>query len=78
MQLCDATAERPKDLVVEALDGRLTLGNGALPLRQLVGALPQHPALSMEIRSAVLRRRFRDPVDRARHVLTTTLDHLER
>ncbi len=78
VQLCDAAAERPADLVVEALDGRLTLGDGVLPLRELVGALPQHTALSMEIRSAQLRRRFPDPVDRARHVRTTTLAHLER
>lgn len=78
VQLCDAPAVRPHNLIVEALDGRLTLGDGALPIRELVAALPDHTALSMEIRSADLRARFPDPTDRARHVLTTTHTHLER
>ena len=39
----------------DALDGRSTLGDGGLPVRELVDALPDHTALSMEIRSAALR-----------------------
>ena len=78
VQLCDAPDPSPDDLVREALDGRLTLGAGALPIDDLLAVLPEHTALSMEIRSAELRSRFVDPTDRARHVLTTTTSYLER
>lgn len=71
-QLCDAPAEAPEDAYADALDGRSTLGNGALRIRELVDALPGHTALSMEIRSAALRSSFPDATDRARHVLDTT------
>ncbi len=78
LQLCDAPALAPEELVVEALDGRLLLGGGELPINELVDALPPHTALSMEIRSAALRSSFPDPVDRAREVLTSTRRHLQR
>jgi sugar phosphate isomerase/epimerase len=76
LQLCDAPADAPTDLVVEALDGRRELGEGELPIAELVEVLPSQTALSMEIRSAALRSTFPDPVDRARHVLRTTTDAL--
>ncbi len=72
VQLCDALAAVPDNLVVEALDKRLTLGDGELPIIDLVAALPAHTAISMEIRSSYLRSAFPDPVDRARHVLDTS------
>jgi sugar phosphate isomerase/epimerase len=78
VQLCDAPAPAPGDLVVEALDGRLPLGDGHLPITELVDVLPAQTALSMEIRSAALRSAFPDPTDRARHVLRTSLHHLQR
>jgi sugar phosphate isomerase/epimerase len=78
VQLCDAPTAAPKNLVVEALDGRRTLGDGELPVAELVASLPDHTALSMEIRSADLRTRFSDPTDRARHTLATTHAFLER
>jgi sugar phosphate isomerase/epimerase len=78
LQLCDAPARAPEELVVEALDGRLLLGEGELPVTELVDVLPLHTALSMEVRSAALRSAFPAPADRARHVLTTTLHHLQR
>lgn len=78
VQLCDAPATSPGDLVTEALDERLMLGDGKLPVHELVDALPDHTALSMEIRSAYLRSTFPDPTDRARQVLSKTLDHLDR
>ena len=78
VQLCDAPLELPERLVTEALDERLTLGDGRLPIGELVAALPDHTALSMEIRSAHLRSAYPDPTDRARHVLTTTVAHLGR
>ncbi len=80
LQLCDAPARSPggapDELVVEALDGRLLLGEGHLPVLELVEVLPPQTALSMEVRSAALRSAFPDPTDRARTVLTTTLHHL--
>ena len=78
VQLCDAPLEPPERLVTEALDERLTLGDGRLPIGEVVAALPDHTALSMEIRSAHLRSAYPDPTDRARHVLTTTVAHLGR
>ena len=78
LQLCDAPSGSPDDLIVEALDGRLLLGAGGLPVSELVEVLPPHTALSMEIRSTALRSALPDPVDRAREILTTTLRHLQR
>ena len=78
VQLCDAPVVSPETLVVEALDERLTLGAGELPVGELVDALPHHTALSMEIRSTHLRAAFPDPVDRARHVLATTHEFFQR
>jgi sugar phosphate isomerase/epimerase len=55
VQLCDAPAERPADnaaLVAEARGGRLPPGRGALPLRELLGAVPEHAALSVEVPNA--------------------------
>ena len=77
VQLCDAPADAPDDLVVEALDARLLLGDGDLPVREFIAALPDDTALSLEVRSASLRNSFADPTDRARHVLATTLDALD-
>ena len=78
VQLCDAPANAPDNLVVEALDTRLTLGEGELPVRELVDVVPPHTALSLEIRSAHLRSAYPDPTDRARHVLDTTHAFLHR
>ncbi len=75
-QLCDAASSGPDDLpglVREALDERLVLGAGELAVNDFVDALPAHTALSLEVRSASLRRDYPDPTQRARHVLTTTL-----
>jgi sugar phosphate isomerase/epimerase len=51
-QLCDAPAERPateEAIIKEARSGRLPPSEGALPLRELVAALPDHAALSVEV-----------------------------
>jgi len=76
-QLCDGPADAPEDAYADALGGRLTLGEGGLPIGALVDALPAHTALSMEIRSKHLRTAFANPEDRARHVLDTTTAWLE-
>jgi sugar phosphate isomerase/epimerase len=51
-QLCDARAERPlgnEAIIREARSQRLLPGTGALPLRELVAALPDHAVLSVEV-----------------------------
>lgn len=52
VQLCDARAERPignEAIILEARSQRLLPGEGALPLRDLVAALPDHAVLSVEV-----------------------------
>lgn len=52
VQLCDAVAERPSDnaaLVAEARGGRLLPGQGALPLQDLLRAVPSDATLSVEV-----------------------------
>ncbi len=71
LQLCDALPQ-PVDssragLLDEALNGRLLPGEGALPLSELLAAVP-NVALSIELRSAALREAFPDVIDRAKAV----------
>ena len=50
-QICDAVADIPtaaNDLIREARTGRLLPGEGALPLRELVAALPETIPLAVE------------------------------
>lgn len=74
LQLADAVAEAPADLAGlrdEALHGRLLPGEGALPLGEVLRAVPGVP-VSVELRSAWLMSTFTDPVERARRVLAST------
>jgi sugar phosphate isomerase/epimerase len=82
-QLCDAPATGPDmsdfDAIVhEALDLRLLLGEGALPLAGMLDALPPGLPLSIELRSKALRDAHPDPVERARAVLQSTREALAR
>lgn len=79
-QLCDASADRPPQdgLVVEALDGRLLPGDGALPLADLIAALPPSAPFSMELRSAALRTGYPDATERAEVVLAASRTMLAR
>lgn len=76
-QFCDAgpltfdTADKAA-IIDEAVDRRLHVGEGVLPLRDLHAALPQDTPLSIELRSKALREGHPDPVDRARAVLAAT------
>lgn len=76
-QLCDAPAPAPDDLVAEALDGRLPIGEGGLPVDAVIDALPARSPLSMEVRSKALRDEFTDPTERARSLLRRTLHHFD-
>ena len=79
-QLCDGPArlEHSDDdaYLVDALDGRCAAGEGELPLRDLLAALPDDVPLSLEVRSKRYRETYPDPVERARAVLAATRDFL--
>jgi sugar phosphate isomerase/epimerase len=71
LQIADAPAQVPAEamaLLDEAINGRLLPGDGALPIDELLAAVPDVP-LSFEVRSRALRDGFTDPVERSRHVL---------
>ncbi len=76
-QFCDAPASGPQPsdvpaIIHEALDLRLMPGEGGLPLRKLLSALPPQIPLSIELRSAALREGWPDPAERARVLLNAT------
>jgi sugar phosphate isomerase/epimerase len=56
----------------DAVDGRSSPGEGALPLVELLEVLPPAIPLSLEVRSRRYREQFPDPVDRAREVRLRT------
>ncbi len=76
IQLCDAPATLPitsyEAYLADALDGRSAAGEGELPLRALLDAVPAEVPLSLEVRSKWYRERYADPVQRARAILRTT------
>lgn len=70
-QFCDAPATRPPvddaaAIITEAIDGRLHAGEGVLPLRELLAAMPAGIPLSLELRSKALRDGYPDAGERAR------------
>ena len=76
-QFCDAPASGPPPsdvpaIIHEALDLRLMPGDGGLPLRELLAAMPPQIPLSIELRSAALRDGWPDPAERARVLLEAT------
>lgn len=82
-QFCDAAATGPgaddvPAIIHEALDLRLDVGGGELPLAALLDALPDGLPLSIELRSKALRDGFPDPVERARALLASTRSGLAR
>jgi sugar phosphate isomerase/epimerase len=69
-QICDARANRPKtndEIILEARSQRLLPGEGDLPLRDLIAALPDHAVLSVEVPNS-----GRDAEDHARRVYDAT------
>lgn len=76
-QFCDAPAERPDPsdfnaVITDAIDLRRQLGEGALPLPEMLRALPVNIPLAIELRSKVLRDSFPDPSERARATAKAT------
>jgi sugar phosphate isomerase/epimerase len=75
VQLCDAPAAGPADLLHEARHDRLLPGHGALPVRELLASVPAGTPISVEVQSDTLgRTRPQDRAvllhDAARSVLT--------
>jgi len=61
LQLCDAPAARPADLIHEARFDRLYPGEGALPLLPLIAALPPDRPISIEVpRASMIGRTARE------------------
>jgi sugar phosphate isomerase/epimerase len=76
-QICDARAERPDPadfsaIIADAVDLREQCGEGALPLENILLALPRDVPLSVELRSAALRKAYPQPEPRAKAVLAAT------
>jgi sugar phosphate isomerase/epimerase len=75
--MCDAAATGPDPtdigaIVHEALDLRVDVGQGALPLAAILEALPADLPLSVELRSKALRDAYPDAVARASALLAST------
>lgn len=76
-QPCDAPAKGPDvsnfDAIIDdAINRRMPLGHGGLPLATMVDALPDHLPMAVEERSAALREAFPDLNERAREVARTS------
>ncbi|MFY7745805.1 MAG: sugar phosphate isomerase/epimerase family protein [Erythrobacter sp.] len=76
-QPCDAPAEGPDlssfDAIIDdAINRRMALGMGGLPLASMVDALPAHLPMAVEERSASLRDNFPDLIERARECARTS------
>jgi sugar phosphate isomerase/epimerase len=76
-QPCDAPADGPDvtnfDAIIDdAINRRMPLGEGGLPLAAMVDALPADLPMAIEERSAALRDTFPDLVERARQCARTS------
>jgi sugar phosphate isomerase/epimerase len=70
-QFCDAPGERPDPndfdaIIIDAIDLRRQCGEGDLPLKDMLDAMPPAIPLSIELRSRALREGWPDPNERAR------------
>ena len=77
VQLCDAPdpGADPADadaILTEAIDGRVALGAGGLPIGALLDAMPQGLPVAIEERSVALREGWPDFNERAAQMLATT------
>lgn len=76
-QPCDAPADGPDvtnfdSIIDDAINRRMALGTGGLPLGAMVDALPTHLPMAIEERSAALRDGFPDLIERARECARTS------
>ncbi len=80
-QICDGNpdcADSFEAYLEDAIDLRSCPGEGDLPVADIIKALPQHAALSLEVRSKAYRERFPDANDRATAVRNISLEYLNR
>ena len=82
-QFCDASGVRPDPddfdaVITDAIDLRLQVGEGALPLSMMLDALPDSIPLSIELRSKALRDSYPDPNERAKIVASATRSWLRK
>jgi len=80
-QICDApprtfSTDDFEAVIRDAVDERRQLGEGCLPVREVVRALPANLPLSVELRSRALREAWPDAEDRARAVADATRRYL--
>jgi len=83
VQLCDAPEpgadpSDPDAILTEAIDGRVPLGQGGLPLSRLLDQLPFGIPISIEERSQALRDGFPDLSARATELYRTSHAWLNR
>lgn len=76
-QPCDAPAQGPDTsdfdaIIDDAINRRMPLGQGGLPLKPMVDALPAELPMAIEERSATLRNAFPDLIERARACARTS------
>lgn len=76
-QPCDAPVDGPDPasfdaIIDDAINRRMPLGEGGLPLAAMVDALPAHLPMAIEERSAALRDAFPDLNQRARECARTS------
>ena len=76
-QLCDAPAAGPdlsdmQAIIDDAINRRIAMGQGGLPIAAMVDALPAGLPVAIEERSATLRDTFPDLNERAREVARTS------
>ena len=80
LQIADAPAEcsepNQEHLLAEAVNQRLLPGEGALPIKEVIGLLSPGLPISPEIRSAALRAKYPNPTERAAAILKQTRDFL--
>ncbi len=79
VQLCDGLLDCADDhatLIHDALDLRSAPGDGELPLREMLAALPSVP-YSLEVRSRHYRETYPDPVARGRAIRQATESFLD-
>jgi sugar phosphate isomerase/epimerase len=82
-QLCDAplpgaNPADPQAILIEAIDGRMPLGEGGLPLGDILDRLPDGLPIAIEERSKALRDAYPDLNERARAVARTSRSYLAR
>lgn len=78
-QFCDGNLECADEFgayLEDAMDLRCAAGEGELPLREMLAALPADCPLSLEVRSKRYREEFPQPADRARAILERTREFL--